>query len=210
MKSCFAGWNPSELGWNLPPTASDEIKSAILTCRKADFIAQRFHPRSGFIPTQADLTEKDCNFVSKLQSFFYPNRRFGISSRFSVHLISSFGSVYHHGIAVHTLSCGLMIYNAPHWWYTRPKARYTRFRTDDIHFLRKWLNYKPFFVFSRLIQIVHFIPLSFNLWGIVQLLIRLKELLIFNGLCDIINSTINKNLTATFKMINKLVGDLYD
>ena len=38
-------------------------------------------------------------------------------------------------------------------------------------------------------------PLSFNLWGIVQLLIRLKELLIFNGLCDIINSPINKNLT---------------
>ena len=28
-----------------------------------------------------------------------------------------------------------------------------------------------FFVFSRKIQIVHFIPLSFNLWGIVQLLI---------------------------------------
>ena len=28
-----------------------------------------------------------------------------------------------------------------------------------------------FFVFSGKIQIVHFIPLSFNLWGIVQLLI---------------------------------------
>ena len=48
------------------------------------------------------------------------------------------------------------------------------------------------FVFSRKIQIVHFIPLSFNLWGIVQLLIRLKELLIFNGLCDIINSPIKE------------------
>ena len=35
---------------------------------------------------------------------------------------------------------------------------------------------------------------SFNLWGIVQLLIRLKDLLIFNGLCDTINSPINKNL----------------
>ena len=42
---------------------------------------------------------------------------------------------------------------------------------------------KPFFVFTRRIQIVQFTPLSFNLWGIVQLLIRLKELLIFNGLC---------------------------
>ena len=29
MKSCFAGWNPNEFGWNLQPTASDEIKSAI-------------------------------------------------------------------------------------------------------------------------------------------------------------------------------------
>ena len=56
--------------------------------------------------------------VSYWYGFFYPNRRFGISSRFSVHLISSFGAVYHHGIAVHTLSCGLMIYNALHWWYS--------------------------------------------------------------------------------------------
>ena len=50
---------------------------------------------------------------------------------------------------------------------------------------------------------------SFNLWGIVQLLIRLKELLIFNGLCDIINSPKIQNLAAAFKMINKLGGDLY-
>ena len=34
---------------------------------------------------------------------------------------------------------------------------------------------QAFFVFSRKIQIVHFIPLSFNLCGIVQLLIRLKN-----------------------------------
>ena len=47
-------------------------------------------------------------------------------------------------------------------------------------------------------------------WGIVQLLIRLKELLIFNGLCAIIISPKIQNLTATFKMINKLGGDLYD
>ena len=56
--------------------------------------------------------------VSFWYDFFYPNRRFGISSRFSVHLISSFGAVYHHGIAVHTLSCGLMICNTLCWWYT--------------------------------------------------------------------------------------------
>ena len=34
---------------------------------------------------------------------------------------------------------------------------------------------QAFFVFTSKIQIVHFIPLSFNLWGIVQLLIRLKN-----------------------------------
>ena len=36
--------------------------------------------------------------------------------------------------------------------------------------------------------------------GIVQLLIRLKELLIFNGLCDIINSPINKNLQSKLQV----------
>ena len=34
--------------------------------------------------------------VSIGYDFFYPNRRFGISSRFSVYLISSLGAVYHH------------------------------------------------------------------------------------------------------------------
>ena len=46
--------------------------------------------------------------------------------------------------------------------------------------------------------------------GYRSIIDSLKKLLIFNGLCDIINSPINKNLTATFKMINKLGGDLYD
>ena len=32
-------------------------------------------------------------------TFLYQNRRFGISSRFSVHLISSFGAAYHHASA---------------------------------------------------------------------------------------------------------------
>ena len=36
----------------------------------------KFHPRSGFIPTKADLVKKDCNFVSKLQSFFVSNPKF--------------------------------------------------------------------------------------------------------------------------------------
>ena len=40
-----------------------------------------------------------------------------------------------------------------------------------------------------------------------------KELLLMLQKCvmyGIINSQINKNLKATFKMINKLGGDLYD
>ena len=69
MKSCFAGWNPSELGWNLRCATSDKIKSAILTCHKADFIAQRFHPQSGFIPTKTDLTEKDSELYPILSLF---------------------------------------------------------------------------------------------------------------------------------------------
>ena len=39
-----------------------------------------------------------------------------------------------------------------------------------------------------------------------ELLLLLQKLVS----CDIINSPINKNLTVTFKMINKLGGDLYD
>ena len=88
MKSCFAGWNPSELGWNLRYATSNEIKSASITPALAGFhhmciplavycvirrvspTNSKFHPRSGFIPTKADLVKKDCNFVSKLQSFF--------------------------------------------------------------------------------------------------------------------------------------------
>ena len=89
-------------------------------------------------------------------------------------------------------------------------ALFYEFYSKNVGLLGEFSSLQAFFVFGRKIQIVHFIPLSFNLWGIVQLLIRLKELLIFNGLCDIINSPINKNLTATFKMINKLGGDLYD
>ena len=38
--------------------------------RRARPTNSKFHPGSGFIPTQADLVKKDCNFVSKLQSFF--------------------------------------------------------------------------------------------------------------------------------------------
>ena len=80
MKSCFAGWNPSELGWNLRCPTSDEIKSASFQPCEA-----RFHrvaissTKGGFIPTKADLVKKDCNFASKLQSFFVSNPKFWYS-----------------------------------------------------------------------------------------------------------------------------------
>ena len=43
--------------------ASDEIKSAFISCRKADFFAKRFHPTQvGFLPPSADLVEKSTCF----------------------------------------------------------------------------------------------------------------------------------------------------
>ena len=41
---------------------------------KQDFIAQRFHPQSGFIPTQADLTEKDSELYPILSLFLLEPR----------------------------------------------------------------------------------------------------------------------------------------
>ena len=67
-------------------------------------------------------------------------------------------------------SCGLMIYNAPHWWYTRPKARYTRFRTDDIHFLWKWFFLQAFLFLTVKYKSFTLYPfrsiyrVSFNYW----------------------------------------------
>ena len=62
---------------------------------------------------------------------------------------------------------------------------------------------KPFLLLAIKNKSFTLYPRSFNLWDIVQLLIRLKELLIFNGLCDIINSLINKNLKECFSMKSK-------
>ena len=83
---------------------------------KTNFIgvAPLFEPRRRRFNNPVSRTKK---VVSKWYDFFYPNRRFGISSRFSVHLISSIGAGYHHGIAVHTFPTV--------WWYTM-------LRIDDI------------------------------------------------------------------------------
>ena len=66
--------------------------------------------------------------VSFWYDFFYPLRSNGISSRFSVYLISPLGCI----------SSLVRVYFPAVWWDTRPKARYTRFRTDDIQPLRVW------------------------------------------------------------------------
>ena len=60
MKSCYARWNPSKLGWNLRRAASDEIKSVLSLPAKQDFITKWFHPTLvGFIPSaRTDLVEK--------------------------------------------------------------------------------------------------------------------------------------------------------
>ena len=74
MKSCFAGWNPSKLGWNLRCAASDETKSAFFNLAKQDFITKWFHPRSGLIPTKADLVKKRLQFCIKITTFFCAGR----------------------------------------------------------------------------------------------------------------------------------------
>ena len=89
------------------PSASDEIKPAILSPALARFhrvciplavycviqrvlpLNSKFHPRSGFIPTQADLIKKDCNFVSKLQSFFVGEAGYSLRRRFFASLLES-------------------------------------------------------------------------------------------------------------------------
>ena len=116
---------------------------------------------------------------------FYPNRRFGISSRFSVYLISPLGCI----------SSLVRVYLPAVWWYTM-------LRIDDIQPLRVWwytlsakvIWFASLFAFSGQIQIVHFIPLSFNLRGIVQLLNCRRNALLLVRFYDIINSPINKNL----------------
>ena len=73
MKSCFAGWNPSELGWNLQPMASDEIKSVLIIPTKSDFITKWFHPTGvGFIPSaRTDLVEKSTHCLGRQMCAFF-------------------------------------------------------------------------------------------------------------------------------------------
>jgi hypothetical protein len=58
---------------NIPTSLLNLTKSnpPLFNLAKQDFIHV-----SGFIPQKADLIKKDCNFVSKLQSFFVSNIKF--------------------------------------------------------------------------------------------------------------------------------------
>ena len=102
----------------------------------------------------------DTTFFIQTAGLAYHHASACISSAFGLYIITR-QSVF---------SCGLMIYNAPHWWYTRPKARYTRFRTDDIHFLRKWLKLQAFLFLAVKYKSFILYPfrsiygVSFNLW----------------------------------------------
>ena len=75
MKSCYARWNPSKLGWNLRRVASDEIKSALTIPTKSDFIAKRFHlTQVGFLPPSADLVEKSTHCLGRQMCAFFWRR----------------------------------------------------------------------------------------------------------------------------------------
>ena len=65
-------------------------------------------------------TKKEVTFVYQKLLLFYPSRRLGISSRFSVYIISPYGAVSHHASACISLRLDeiqhfvLVIYNASH------------------------------------------------------------------------------------------------
>ena len=75
MKSCFAGWNPSELGWNLPPMASDEIKSAIFNLPQG-----RFH-RAAISSTKWIYSDKTFSNKSRCSLLlrYYFSEIFGVA-----------------------------------------------------------------------------------------------------------------------------------
>ena len=137
--------------------------------------------------------------VSFWYDFFYPLRSNGISSPHEVWWISSKRArkslffAYHHAlVCIKLRNDEILARKRDILVFGRMIS--SHFVPDDIHFLRKWLNLQAFFAYSRKIQIVHFIPLSFNFWGIVQLLICWRNTLILVRYYAIINSPINKNL----------------
>ena len=139
--------------------------------------------------------------VSFRYDFFYPNRRFGISSRFSVHLISPFGAVSHHAPACISLRLDdiqhsvLMICNSlRNWWYPRLRRDFTSCifvlwahnGATILHPNTKVLDFQGLFVFLgvkiNILQHCTFSP-TFWTWTCDLWLINILKYLWF---CDII------------------------
>ena len=70
MKSCFAGWNPNEFGWNLPPTASDEIKSAIFNLPQGRFHRAAISSTKWIYSDAGGFNWKRLQFCIKIAVFF--------------------------------------------------------------------------------------------------------------------------------------------
>ena len=118
--------------------------------------------------------------------------------------IQTAGLVYHH-----RTKCGG--YHQPLWgWISSRHSRaYPFLRFDDIQcsalmiyrnklrmiytFCESDWSFEPLCVFNRKIYIVHFIPLSFNLWGIVQFLIHLIKILVWIIRCSFLNRYSSNN-----------------
>ena len=69
MKSCFAGWNPSSLGWNLRCATSDEIKSASINPALAGFHHKVISSTKWIYSDAGGFNWKRLRIVSNPESF---------------------------------------------------------------------------------------------------------------------------------------------
>ena len=103
-----------KLPWREPVTRRSDVGISVDWLPTEKVISSGFWTRVQFPSSPPKNTAEKDTFSAV---FFYPSRRLGISSPHEVWWISSaLWAVYHHAMAC--ILCGLMIYNAPHWWYT--------------------------------------------------------------------------------------------
>ena len=70
IKSCFAGWNPSELGWNLRCATSDEIKSALINPALAGFHHKGISSTKWIYSDAGGFNWQSLQFSIKITVFF--------------------------------------------------------------------------------------------------------------------------------------------